>query len=444
MPRHLRALRAPHRGREQGIVLVWMAIVLTVLVAFVGLACDWAHVLLAAHQLQNAADAAALAGARRVRFDQEEAREAAVDVAAANDAARERVRLSPNEENEAEGDVVIGRFDREAREFTPGTASPNAVRVFARRTAGSLNGPLPLLFGPVYGVEASELQRSSIAMAGGTLDAGIIALNRSRECSFEASGNVRLTVTGGAVQVNSDDEDAACAEGHPVLDFESLEVSGGFHGHGSSIVSGEVHEGASQVEDPLAFLPEPVSLTPVRASPDVRHGQTVTIDPGYYPAGISLGRGTLILNPGVYVLGGGGLDISGDASFAALGSLLYLQGPSGKVEITGSGVVAITAPDPDNPDPAFQYPEAATYEGVSIFQSRLSTRASRITGTSLMTLEGTIYFPSSLLRMKGTSDAFANQVIADQVSVSGSGSGSITVNYDGRFHATTNEVFLVK
>src|SRR6186713_1981430 len=58
--------RAPQR---QGMALVWVALTSIVFIVFLALAADTARVYLAAHQLQNAADAAALAGVYRVRHD---------------------------------------------------------------------------------------------------------------------------------------------------------------------------------------------------------------------------------------------------------------------------------------------------------------------------------------------------------------------------------------
>ena len=48
---------------RRGIAIIWTAILVVVMIGFVGLACDTGYGLLVAHQLQNAADASALAGA---------------------------------------------------------------------------------------------------------------------------------------------------------------------------------------------------------------------------------------------------------------------------------------------------------------------------------------------------------------------------------------------
>src|SRR6478609_255814 len=62
----MRIIRDPQR---QGMALVWVALVGIVFVVFLALAADTARVYLARHQLQNGADAAALAGVYRVRND---------------------------------------------------------------------------------------------------------------------------------------------------------------------------------------------------------------------------------------------------------------------------------------------------------------------------------------------------------------------------------------
>ena len=51
-----------NKHRRRGIALIWVVIMSTVLLGIVGLAIDTARVLLVSHELQNAADAAALSG----------------------------------------------------------------------------------------------------------------------------------------------------------------------------------------------------------------------------------------------------------------------------------------------------------------------------------------------------------------------------------------------
>jgi Flp pilus assembly protein TadG len=174
---------------RRGFSLVMISLTLVVLMGFIGLACDVGYGLLVAHQLQNAADAAALAGAGRLKSGQDDARLAAIDVAALNSAATASLILDYNATNVADGDIVIGRFDRENRIFTPGTEAPNSVKVVARRTAASANGPLTLLFGRMFGTETVDVSRHAIAMNQGSTGGGLIALCDDCECALQVSGS---------------------------------------------------------------------------------------------------------------------------------------------------------------------------------------------------------------------------------------------------------------
>ncbi len=164
----VRSSRRRGHGRK-GIALIWMAIFLVLIISIVGLATDAAFVALTAHQLQNAADAASLGGAVWVRVDLVEAHNAAIDLAFANKAAGDPVRLTPNPNNEPTGDVVIGRYNSTDDTFVATLTGANAVKAVARRTEKSLGGPLELLFGRVipllFGADAAtaSLTRDAIA-----------------------------------------------------------------------------------------------------------------------------------------------------------------------------------------------------------------------------------------------------------------------------------------
>ena len=60
--------------KRRGIAYIWVAAVFLILALLVGLVLDVSRIFYVAHQLHNAADAAALAGARVVKIDQDEAR----------------------------------------------------------------------------------------------------------------------------------------------------------------------------------------------------------------------------------------------------------------------------------------------------------------------------------------------------------------------------------
>ncbi len=99
---------------RRGLAAVWFVLLGLVLVGVTGVALDTGLVLLVANQLQNASDAGALAGTRLVQTDITEARQAALDIAFENDAAKSPVQIDLNPENVPTGDIVVGRYDRSA------------------------------------------------------------------------------------------------------------------------------------------------------------------------------------------------------------------------------------------------------------------------------------------------------------------------------------------
>lgn len=439
--------RTTPRRRDRGIALIWVAITFVVLLGLVGLALDTARVLLTAHELQNAADAAALAGVRLVRTNVEQARLAARTIAAANTAENVSVTVPDNPDNDETGRIVIGRFDRETLTFEATLTAPNAVKVIAGRTSGQ-NGSLPLIFGPIFNVSTADIQRQAIAMVGGGTGAGLIALDPNDKGALTIDGTVTLDLDGGGMVVNSNDTQALITNGTPDIQAPAINIYGDADNTTYQVYDGEINPGTPPTPDPLAYLTAPnwasmsnygtISVTGSSST-------TVSLTPGYYPGGISMSNnnGQLNLAPGIYVLDGAGLNITG-GNMNAYGVMFYIKG-DGVVNLTGNGTVNITGIDPS----LYSYSAGVeVYEGISIFQdSPLGVKPanktdSKIVGTSLLNLGGTLYFRSNHLNLSGTSAGVGNQLIANTIKISGT--GTITINYDGRNPAAGNRVYLVE
>lgn len=149
---------------ERGVVLVWVAILMVVLLGCVALAVDVGYLYLTRAQLQNAADAGALAAMAAIRDGQTktQAQQEAALVAESNEAAAKNVRLNPDQ------DVVFGSYSFATRRFQPGGyfADATAAQVTARRTAGSPAGPVPLFFANVLGRHEADVSATGIAAVG--------------------------------------------------------------------------------------------------------------------------------------------------------------------------------------------------------------------------------------------------------------------------------------
>lgn len=172
---------------QRGAVAAIVAVSLTVLLAMTALALDIGHALVARNQLQNASDAAALAGARALGVmygnmsgsltgytltsgEVITIKNAASVAGADNQAAGVTVTVNAN-------DIAIGNWTAATRTFTPTMVLPRAVRVTTRRD-GSANGPISTFLAGIIGrnslsvtaVATAQLNPVSV-MAPGDMDA---------------------------------------------------------------------------------------------------------------------------------------------------------------------------------------------------------------------------------------------------------------------------------
>ncbi len=426
-------------ARRRGSIILWIGALLPALVGVVGLSVDAAWVILVAQQLQSSADAAALAGAQHVRTDQVDARTAAVAVAGLNSAGGSNVDLDPNSGNSVNGDIVLGVFDRATGIFTPTTTSPNAVRVFARRTSTSLNGQAPMIFGAVFGVTSIDVERSAIAMAsggGGVSETGVLILDEDASCGLSISGNGELDLAGGTIQVNSDHSCAACLNGNAEVTAEALSLVGEECFSGNAELNGTLVTGASIMDDPLEDLPEPPLGATQAAVPT---SGNVTINPGYYPNGIvRSGNGTLTCNPGIYYIDGPagqscgaakGLKFSGNARLIANGCMFFVK--RGPVSMSG------------NVNAAIDSPTSGTYEKIAIFHARTNGCTVQLTGNNVLNLLGTIYVPNGTLHISGNGNLRCGWLIANLATFSGN--GNVDVDFpSGTWSAGQPSVYLVE
>lgn len=353
-----------HRGRR-GIAHIWLVLLMMAILGMIGLAIDIAYIVLAGQQFQGAADAAALAGGRMVKFDPPVAREDAMAIAAENAVAFDPIQLRPNTENTETGDIVLGIYDRDDATFTPSVNQANAVKVTARRTADSPNGPLPLLFGPALGIDETSLSRTAIAMVGGSTGAGVIALDRTAPCTLDVRGsstelNVVNEATGeaGSIIVNSADENGLCHSGQPTIRAHEILVQGHYDKGFDTQVNydGPIYPGAAPRPDPLRHLPEPGYDTANDLGTVEMSGNsqtTRTLQPGYYSGGISMNndKARLELEPGIYVLDGEGLNIRG-GDLIAKGVMFHIVDTTpddkteSRVRLGGNGIVHLTPRTP--------------------------------------------------------------------------------------------------
>jgi hypothetical protein len=480
---------SPQRLRYRGIALVWTALVVFMLFLFVGLTIDWGKLMYNLSEMQNAADAAALAGAQIVKdASADETRQLTHDTAYLNTAEKLRVTLStdviqyePFEEN-PDLDIILGRWINHQHYFFETLDTPDAVKVIAKRTKNGLDDmpPLSFLYGPLCKVYKADAHRTAIGWDNEASGAGLIVLDTDpndidkpvytpRPGLFINDNTGKINVINGTIQVNTTwqgmDNDPAAVEvkAGGKMDCGRLTVTGNADPEpGSSLwektwqIPYDIDEGAPFMPDPLG--PQGANIQPpVISEYEVRSYEKNTpgtLYPGYYPDGIVITSNAssgmeVTFTPGTYIIGGGndknqesGLILNG-GDVEAEGVLFYitkdfgdnLDDPSddgnwGILDIGGKVITNIT-PQGDLPENYVNgKPVIDGLLGVSIWQDRANHNQASLHGESGVTISGTLYFPNNHCYLAGNPGKTGNQILCGSVGVYGN--SKILVEYDGR------------
>jgi hypothetical protein len=151
-------------------------------------------------------------------------------------------------------------------------------------------------------------------------------------------------------------------------------------------------------------------------------GVSKTISAGSSPYvfcnGINVSGGSsLTLNPGIYVINGGSLNLSGGSTFNATGGVtIVLTSSTGSgyaiAAISGGATVNVTAPT------------SGSIAGIAFFQDRNapSSGTDSFSGGATQNITGAIYFPNQAINYSGgsaTGGSQCTQLIAFTITFSG-------------------------
>jgi Flp pilus assembly protein TadG len=388
------------RRRERGMVAVIVAMFMLVLLGVAGLAIDTSHVHAAAQQLQDAADAAALAAAGRLAGESggssfTQTRAAAVSVAGLHRAAGTPVGLDANDGNAPNGDVVVGRWSAATAQFSPTTTLPNAVKVTARRTEGSRDGALGTIVGSAFGVATADVARTAIATFTPSSTPFVHVLDPSAAGALTLTGNAQLGASGGKVQVNSSSGSGIKLTGNAAILADQACVVGDASLSGNASIP-SLRRNAPLIADKLSgLMPSDSDWTalknalPQPAGANGKISGSGIFSPGVYPKGLGLSSGsTATLLAGTYVFG---TDFSMSGQSRLLGTGVTLLLDSGvRGSISGGASLALTPP------------LAGTRKGLLLMTHRATGgNALTLSGNGLLSCEGTIYVPGGTLKLSG-------------------------------------------
>jgi hypothetical protein len=174
----MKNLRKIMRNNERGVTAVIVGVMIVFLLGMVALAVDIGYALLTRNELQNVADAAALAGGSALgevyqgrtaehqgdQFEDADVqmiRNRVIDAAKRNQAGGKNIDIR-------NADITIGIWDQATSTVTvpDPLVLPNAVKVIGRRDT-LLNDPIPTVFAAVFGVDIVGVSAKATAALSG-------------------------------------------------------------------------------------------------------------------------------------------------------------------------------------------------------------------------------------------------------------------------------------
>lgn len=239
---------------------------------------------------------------------------------------------------------------------------------------------------------------------------------------IKVNGSSSLEVSGG-IWVNSSCDDAIAGVGSSEIHAgASIDVVGGVHMQNAP--QPRPKTGADPMADPLAALLPPCfgtiagsSCQAIDPAPVVRGGSALlpvttkvsggTLSPGVYYGGLDLSGGTITMNPGVYIMAGGGFSVSKNGTTirgtgvtiyntqddVSLGRLIR-AGQYGGFRVTTNATIDLAAPSSST--------AANPYVGVVLFQDRANTDDVSFQGGQLDgVIDGVIYAINADMRLQG-------------------------------------------
>ncbi|MEG3617948.1 pilus assembly protein TadG-related protein [Magnetovibrio sp. PR-2] len=290
----------------------------------------------------------------------------------------------------------------------------------------SMTAPSSLMFASLFldnDVEITVRAVAVVSASAGSGDACVLALNNSMEKSLLFSGNANMDMSGCVVASNSTDSNSIQISGSATVTAESLQTAGDYTtvGAASLTTTTDPTTGAAEVTDPYEDLEVPAYAGCDETEYKVKPNQNKTISPidSSTPYVLCDGldvKGTLTLDPGIYVIDGGTFNVNSTASLSGSDVTLILTSSSGsdhaKYTMNGGASIDLSAPS------------SGDYAGVLMYRDRdASDEDNTMNGNSSAVFNGALYFPSSTMKFAGNSDAGGSactQLIADNVQITGS------------------------
>ena len=271
---------------------------------------------------------------------------------------------------------------------------------------------LELTFANVIGFGEMDVAAKAIGYNGpGGQQACILALDPSLDGAISFSGSNTLDLDGCGIATHSTSDKGLIISGTTNLDAGPVCMAGDPGIEESGTVTWDpdppdLQANCDPPDDPLADLAAPTvggcpSGDAEKNDLVVSTSTTKVLTPGTYCGGIELAGANMDIDflPGIYVLKGGGLIVSGsDSTFDGTGIMFYNTddglGNYGDIDFSGSNdIINFTAPT------------AGDYAGILFFGDPASNpgdfKWKMAGGTNAVAMDGVIYMPTQLVEFSG-------------------------------------------
>jgi len=408
-PRLLKAFRDDQRG----VIIVMFALMLPLLVGFIGLGVEVAYWFSEKRNMQAAVDAAAVAGA----YEVSESRSANTETIAQREAEN-------NGWDAGAGTITVRNNQYNATYPASGdyTTDTNAVEV---ELTWGLD---PLFAGYFMPGNVTVNARAVATLISGDSTACILALGASNEeKALWVSGSAAVTMTGCAASTNSThDEAVTTTDG---LTVDCVYSAGGVSGDPTTTDCDSAQSNAPTTTDPYASVPKPADSDFTPCGSDGSNGDgndyvgpnaDSTIDPGKY-CDITFSRQnkTLTMNAGTYYIDRGNLTSTGGTIDATAGVTIVFgdstgAGACGQISFTGNSNINITAPITEDGEP---------FTGIAFYSSSDcdADKEYVFAGNNDSTILGAVYNPNGAIKITGNGAVGGTclQLISDTMKITG-------------------------
>jgi Flp pilus assembly protein TadG len=385
---------------RNGASAIVIAVSMTVLMGFAGLAVDVGFWYRDARVAQGAADSAAYSGA--------------IDAAAGDSASgvTSTAKAIAAQYGFVDGQGHVTVTVHQPPASGPNTSTTGAVEVIVQQSETQFFSGLfmssPGISARAVGIPAAPAKFCVLALNNG-------AATTNGAADVNISNGVTIDTSHCGIQVNASGADALYITGGAHLLAQTLSIVGNYatSNGGSVTVSGVLSTSAPAGLDPYAAVTMPTAGT-CAANNSYSIG-TYTLSPGTYCNGLSFSNGThATLSAGVYVISGGSFSVVGGSTVTGTGVTIVLTGSGSNfasAQISNGTTVNLTAPT------------TGATQGIAIFQDRQSaiSAADGLSGGTSFNITGAVYLPSqSVTYSNGSSNgSTCTQLIAWQIVFNG-------------------------